>query len=154
MSLRKFIALLMLNKKILLRIALTCVSITYPVLIYCYLQDATTPPVLPLLYPVVINLVTAIVFGLSLIYPPTLIERIARRTHPDLDARGVAYTRQVTKIWFSFSLINSIVSLTTVLYGDLQLWALYNGLISYVLMGILFAGEFIVRQIRRYRNQL
>ena len=37
------------------------------------------------------------------------------------------------------------MALFNVLYGSLELWTLYNGLISYILIGILFLGEFIVR---------
>ena len=37
------------------------------------------------------------------------------------------------------------------LAGDLWSWALYTGLVAYVLMGILFAVEFVVRSWR-FRN--
>ena len=41
-------------------------------------------------YPVAISLATAATFGLSLIWPPSLVERIARITDPDLSSKGVA----------------------------------------------------------------
>lgn len=96
----------------------------------------------------------AAIFGFSLIYPPTLIEQIARRREPDLDARGVAYTRQVTKIWCMFCLLNGMVSLLTAVSGNIQVWTVYNGVISYGLMGILFVTEYGVRCYLRRQNRL
>ncbi|MBX3486593.1 MAG: hypothetical protein KF798_01660 [Candidatus Paracaedibacteraceae bacterium] len=107
----------------------------------------------PLFYPVCMNLIMAFVFGISLIYPPTIIERIARRREPDLDERGVAYTRQVTKVWFGFCLINGMISLFTAVSGNIDLWTLYNGVISYGLMGILFVGEYCVRYHLRRQSR-
>ena len=107
----------------------------------------------PLFYPVCMNLVIAFIFGGSLVYPPTIIERIARRREPNLDERGVAYTRQVTNVWFGFCLINAMISLCTVMSGNLKLWTLYNGVISYGLMGILFVGEYCVRYHLRRQSR-
>lgn len=99
----------------------------------------------PLLYPVFMSLGVALVFGNTLLYPPSMIERFARLSEPNLDAAGVLYTRKVTLIWVVFCLLNAALSLTTVLLGDLELWTLYNGCISYVLMGVLMVGEYVVR---------
>ncbi|MFT4174617.1 MAG: hypothetical protein QM639_18770 [Rhodocyclaceae bacterium] len=109
---------------------------------------------LPLkLYPVLVNAVMLCLFGLSLRYPPTLVERIARLREPDLDARGVRYTRTVTKVWCLFFIANGSISALTAVAGSDRQWALYNGLISYVLMGLLFAGEWCVRQrVRRHHG--
>jgi uncharacterized membrane protein len=87
----------------------------------------------------------AIIFGVTLLTSQSMVERIARRKEPNLDKEGVAYTRNVTKVWIGFSLCNAILSLITALYGNLSLWALYNGVISYLLMGSLFIGEYIFR---------
>jgi uncharacterized membrane protein len=50
-----------------------------------------------------------------------------------------------------FFIFNGIVAALTISASD-AVWALYNGLISYIIMGILFAGEYIVR--RHTRNNL
>jgi uncharacterized membrane protein len=97
-------------------------------------------------YPVLINLILFVLFGYSILYPPTVIERIARLREPDLPASGVAYTRKVTLVWLAFFLVNGSVALATAIHGNLALWSLYNGLIAYLLMGLLFAGEFLVRR--------
>ena len=99
----------------------------------------------PMLYPVVMSLAIASMMGLSLIYPPSMIERFARITEPNLDSDGVRYTRTATKVWLAFGLINACISLFTVVLGDRTIWVLYNGCISYILMGLLLGGEYIVR---------
>lgn len=102
---------------------------------------------LPLkLYPVLVNGLLLLLFGWSLRYPPSAIERLARLTEPDLPPSGVRYTRRVTQVWCGFFLGNGSIALYTATYSSDHWWALYNGCIAYVLMGILFAAEWLVRQ--------
>ena len=56
------------------------------------------------------------------------------------------YTRRVTQVWCGFFVFNGSLALLTALYASDGVWMLYNGLLAYVLMGILFAGEWLVRQ--------
>lgn len=101
---------------------------------------------LPLqLYPVLVNLVMLGVFGYSLIAPPSVVERIARLREPDLPAAAIAYTRRVTQVWCVFFVINGSIALTTALFASPAIWSLYNGVIAYGLMGVLFSGEYLVR---------
>ncbi|EJR0356248.1 hypothetical protein N0P71_000537 [Klebsiella quasipneumoniae] len=99
-----------------------------------------------LFYPVVVNSVMLAVFGGSLWSTMPIIERLARLRKPDLPERAVRYTRRVTQIWCAFFIINGGIALFTALYGDLSLWTAWNGMISYLLMGTLMAGEWLVRQ--------
>ncbi|MFA1654969.1 hypothetical protein ACDX31_12280 [Klebsiella quasipneumoniae] len=99
-----------------------------------------------LFYPVVVNSVMLAVFGGSLWSRMPIIERLARLREPDLPERAVRYTRRVTQIWCAFFIINGGIALFTALYGDLSLWTVWNGMISYLLMGTLMAGEWLVRQ--------
>lgn len=102
------------------------------------------------LYPVLMNLSFLGLFWSSLYAPQTVIERLARLKEPDLPAAGVRYTRKVTIVWCIFFAVNGCVAAGTVWLADEQLWLLYNGLIAYLLMGTLFAGEWLVRQrVRR-----
>jgi uncharacterized membrane protein len=98
------------------------------------------------LYPVLVNAVMLTVFAASLYWPPSAIERIARSRRPDLPPRGVAYTRRVTWVWCGFFALNGALALATALWASDRIWALYNGLIAYGLMGLLFAGEWLVRR--------
>ncbi|HGS6877768.1 TPA: hypothetical protein ACMEVV_004926 [Klebsiella quasipneumoniae subsp. quasipneumoniae] len=99
-----------------------------------------------LFYPVVVNSVMLAVFGGSLWSTMPIIERLARLREPDLPERAVRYIRRVTQIWCAFFIINGGIALFTALYGDLSLWTAWNGMISYLLMGTLMAGEWLVRQ--------
>jgi uncharacterized membrane protein len=110
---------------------------------------------LPLkLYPVLVNAVLLGVFGLSLRFPPSLIERLARLHEPDLPPSGVAYTRKVTLVWCAFFVVNGAIALATALWASDKAWALYNGLVAYLLMGALFLGEWLVRGRVRARAAL
>lgn len=99
------------------------------------------------LYPVIINLSFLSVFSYSLYYPPTIIERFARLQLPDPSTAVIIYTRQVTKIWCMFFVINGLIALYTSLFASEEIWILYNGLITYLIMGALLAGEFAYRKL-------
>lgn len=102
---------------------------------------------LPLkLYPVLVNAALLAVFAASLRHPPSVVERIARVRHGELPPQGVAYTARVTRVWCGFFVLNGAVALGTALWADDRTWALYNGLLAYVAMGLLFAGEWCVRR--------
>jgi uncharacterized membrane protein len=47
----------------------------------------------------VVNACLLGIFGLSLRYPPSVVEGLARIGYPDLSERAVAYTRRVTSAW-------------------------------------------------------
>ncbi|TXG93240.1 MAG: hypothetical protein E6R09_19410 [Rhodocyclaceae bacterium] len=103
------------------------------------------------LFPMAMNLGVLTLFARSLFSPQSMIERFARLSEPDLTPAGVRYTRRVTQVWCGFLVINAGVAFWTALYATQEVWALYNGLIAYVLMGILFAGEWLVRYFWRRR---
>ncbi len=96
-------------------------------------------------YPVAVNALLFAVFAASLWRGPSLVERMARLTEPELPPNAVAYTRKVTVVWCLFFMVNGLTSLYTALWGSLELWTLYNGLISYLFMAALFAVEWLVR---------
>lgn len=101
------------------------------------------------LYPVFMNLTMLLAFGLTLWKTPSMIERFARITDPQLDAHGVAYTRKVTWMWMGFFIINGSIALWTALHGTWLQWGVYNGAISYGMAGTLMAVEYAVRRIVR-----
>ena len=98
------------------------------------------------IYPVLVSVSLLVVFSISLYFPPTAIERIARLTDPDLSEQGILYTRKVTKVWCLFFIVNGIIAFYTSFYTSLEIWTLYNGLISYILMGCLFGSEYVYRK--------
>lgn len=100
------------------------------------------------LYPVVMVAVFLSLFAASLFRTP-LVERFAVAMGERLDERGHAYCRGVTVAWTVFLSLHLAVTVVTV-FLSLEAWALYNGCLAYVLMGLMFAGEYLVRRrIRR-----
>lgn len=99
-----------------------------------------------LYYPLVVNLLLFGLFAGSLLTRMSLIERIARWRDASLPASAVRYTRRVTQLWCVFFIVNGAISLVTCLSGDITLWATWNGLLSYICMGCLMAGEWLVRR--------
>jgi uncharacterized membrane protein len=100
-------------------------------------------------YPVLMNAMGLAVFGLSLRYGPPIIERLARLTEPELPPSGQRYTRRVTQVWTLFFAANGLVSALFAHYASWHLWTIYNGAVSYVLIGLLLAGEWLIRPRKR-----
>ena len=97
-------------------------------------------------YPAMVNLGFLILFAGSLVFPPSMVERLARIKEPNLSPEGVAYTLKVTWMWSCFFLINGSIAAITAVWAPNKVWMLYNGFVAYLLIGILFAGEWIVRR--------
>ncbi len=102
-------------------------------------------------YPVLISSFMLGLFGLSLKFGPPMAERLARLSEPQLPEIAVRYTRRVTCAWSWFFLCNGLLAAALTLWAPLSWWALYNGLIAYGLMGLLFAVEWLIRQRVRGR---
>jgi uncharacterized membrane protein len=115
-------------------------------LLYCVLLAITGQAQLLRWYPVLISALLFTAFGLSLIYGPPFIERFARMHNPNLPPAAIAYTRKVTWVWMAFFAFNGGMSLALSLWAPLRWWTLYNGVIAYVLLGLLFAIEWLCRQ--------
>lgn len=97
--------------------------------------------------PVLINLALLAQFALSLRGVP-LVERFARLTETSLSDAQIAYCRTVTKVWCGFFVVNGATAGLLALMAPLAWWALYTGILSYVLMGTLFTIEYVVRKAR------
>ena len=104
------------------------------------------------LYPVLMNLIFLLTFGSTVFLPPNICFRFAcladknlRTSH--ISRRVERYCVGVTLVWCAFFTLNGLAALYTVFSKDDKIWSVYNGGISYGLMGILFAAEFIVRMV-------
>ncbi|SSW69242.1 hypothetical protein [Achromobacter agilis] len=96
-------------------------------------------------YPVLVNGMMLAIFGASLKAGRPVIEQLARLRHPDLPPEGVRYTRNVTRVWCAFFALNGAMAAALAAWAPWSWWVAYNGAISYGLMGLLFAGERILR---------
>ena len=104
------------------------------------------------LYPVAMNGIFLFTFGYTLFFPPNICFRFACLGDKTLSASLVSgrverYCKKVTVIWCVFFILNAIAALVTVFSKSDTLWSVYNGGISYGLMGTLFAIEFLVRKV-------
>ena len=99
------------------------------------------------IYPVLMNAMIGLGFALSLRTTP-LITVFAQKMHYNMTDEVINYTRKATVAWAIFMFFNMLCSLITVFMSDF-VWTIYNGLISYLLIGLMFMGEFIVRQRRQ-----
>ena len=110
------------------------------------------------LYSVVISVTLLSVFGSTLIFEPNMCFRLATMT--DKKIIGSSYEQQVNKyckkvtiVWCAFFVINGSIAAFTALYNfgseelNNKIWSIYNGGISYVLMGLLFIVELFIRKI-------
>ena len=105
-----------------------------------------------LLTPVVINATLLFTFSLTLLRGPNMIARFAALSEPVMTSAIIAYCRKVTIIWCLFFLMNGLIATYTVFYASKEYWTLYNGLISYILIGTLLAGEWLVRRKVKQRK--
>jgi uncharacterized membrane protein len=101
---------------------------------------------LPLkLYPVLVNAALLAGFAYSLTTPMSAVERMARLRGDDFPPLAQAYMRKVTQVWCGFFVFNGAVAFATALWASEAVWSLYTGVISYVLMAVLFGAEYLVR---------
>ena len=100
------------------------------------------------LYPVLMNASVCAIFALSLRKTPLVTQFAQKMRHEPLNKETVIYTCQVTKAWAIFMFANTLISLATVFMTN-EIWALYNGFISYVLIGTMMLTEYIVRRGKR-----
>lgn len=110
---------------------------------------SNTQNITTMLYPCFINLGLCLAFAWSM-RKESMITRFARLEHslkklPDLSQEEVKYTRILTKVWIGFFVFNFCVCLVLALWNMQTIWTFYSGIGSYILMGILFLGERVLR---------
>jgi uncharacterized membrane protein len=118
----------------------------------CVLSAFLNSNIFILYLPCFISVILLASFGYSLLYPPTTVETFARILVSELSPEEIIYCRRVTMIWILFFLLNGTTALYTACCTSLALWSLYNGLIAYIVMGLLFGAELSYRswRFRRY----
>lgn len=107
----------------------------------------TRDPRLLQLLPVFVNLYLLASFGSTLFFGPPMVERFARAIEGDLPAFTLPYCRKVTILWCVFFAVNAALIGILALYGSLEWWALYTGLVFYLVLAALQVLEFVVRKL-------
>ncbi len=95
-------------------------------------------------YPVIVNFVLFCIFFGSTFSEETVIQKMAKLMEPNIKPKALEYTRRLTYIWSIFMLANFFISLATVFMSE-KVWAIYNGFLSYMLVGGFFIIEYMVR---------
>lgn len=101
-----------------------------------------------LAYPALVNLVLLSQFAWTLHAPPPMVERFARLQADDLNSGELRYCRSVTLVWCGFFFTNGLAAALLAAWGSREWWVLYTGFVAYVLMGLLFSAEYVVRKAR------
>ena len=116
-----------------------CFSIC--IIILCYVKKIMILKI----YPPCCNLFYFLLFFVSLFTKETVVQKIAKVLEGELSDEMMIYTRKLTYIWCIFTFFNFLISVATIFLSD-KIWVLYNGCISYIIMGIIFVSEFIYRK--------
>lgn len=98
-----------------------------------------------LYYPVIVSAAMFLLFFYSLLFPPSMIEKVTRLIEKDLSRLAIDYTRKVTIVWAIFFFCNGLVAFYTAMFCDYKTWALYNGFISYAVIAMIFMIEYPFR---------
>ncbi|PIE45706.1 MAG: hypothetical protein CSA44_01790 [Gammaproteobacteria bacterium] len=98
------------------------------------------------IYPLLINIGLFTIFSYSLRSEQSIIERFALLYEKNITTTKRAYMRNITRIWCLFFVINFFISAFTWLAMSTTAWAIYNGIVSYVLIGVLLTGEYLYRR--------
>ena len=100
------------------------------------------------LLPILIQLMLMHFFGRTLVQGPTLIERFVRMEFPEFPSGIIVYCRQLTWLWTGFFAFNAVICATLAVWAPDAWWALYNGVIIFILIGVLMIGEYIWRHFK------
>ena len=103
-------------------------------------------------YPLLMNILLLSAFGSTLFFPPNMIFRFAALQDKSIkgslgEKKVSAYCRTVTLVWCGFFVLNGSIAAWTIFSGSDIVWSVYNGGISYIMIGTLFAGEYAIRKV-------
>jgi uncharacterized membrane protein len=92
------------------------------------------------------QLILAFLFGSTLVGDrEPLVAQFARLVHGELPAGGARYCRGVTIAWTAFFCVLFTLSCALYLGGFLAAWSLLANILSPILVGTMFAVEYVVR---------
>lgn len=101
------------------------------------------------LIPIFIQLSLMNFFGKTLFEGkgPSLVERFASLDFPDIPPVLSRYCRYVTMMWTGFFAFNVAACIGLALFAPVSWWALYTGVMIFLLSGVLMVGEYIWRHL-------
>lgn len=105
-------------------------------------------PVYLMQLPVLISIFLAVTFAVTLFRPPSMIERYALMVDSELSPAERRHCLITTYVWLVFLVMNASTAEVLALSGRPDWWAMYSGFLAYILMGLMFAGEYVIRKAR------
>lgn len=123
-------------------IAAGVLSLVIGILGYTYARAMIVIP------PILIFTSLMLLFGYSLRTGATpVITRFAELILGEVAPDVRAYTRKATIAWMLFFMGMLSCALVLGLWAPLELWSWFTNVIAYVLIGVMFVGEFLVRRL-------
>jgi uncharacterized membrane protein len=119
-------------------------------------------------YPLLVNIGWLAVFGFSLLFPPSFVFEIAvflDKSVKDADVEKPLrrFCKSATVVWCVFFAFDALFAWFTI-FGPLvngldkrhsdMLWTVYNGAVTYLLMGVIFIIQFVMvkRRMKKIRT--
>jgi uncharacterized membrane protein len=139
-------AFVFVSPLILFSIGIVCLFTTF------FIDSEALSKTIFKIYPALADLVYLTIFGTSLVIPPTIVYSFINIFDKKLNDHletvyFMEYCRKCTIYWCVFFIFDFIVSLITAIIDSDLVWGIYNGGITYVLMGLLFVGEYVIIKI-------
>lgn len=140
------IYLLQAFKATSLKTKLYKIMVSIGLLLGCFYLQTITAKVLPVL----IQLMLMIYFGRTLLKGkgPSFIESFVLLEFPQSPPSMRVYFRQLTILWTGFFAFNAAMCVALAVWGNDKWWALFNGVIIYLMIGVLVTGEYVYRHFR------
>ena len=107
------------------------------------------------LLPVLIYCALLVVFATTLRPGRVpLISHFAQMEQGELSAELRTYTRRLTVIWCAFFAVMAGLAMGLAAWAPVQIWSLHTFFFSYLLIAMLFLGEYVYRRWRypHYRH--
>jgi uncharacterized membrane protein len=103
-----------------------------------------------LFYPALVNFCLCAVFTNSLWHEESLLLRIVRARGAVISEYTPQYLFRLTALWAVFFALNGMIALWTSTVS-MEVWTLYNGLISYFIIAALIGAELLFRTYYKKR---
>ena len=103
--------------------------------------------------PVLVKALRLVLFAGSLSSKEPLLIRVVRARGTPVGEHATRYLTRLTAIWAGFFLLNGLVSVWTTT-SSIEIWTIYNGVISYLIIGVLASIEWIYRGYFKKRHEI
>ena len=109
-------------------------------------------PIVIKMYPALADIAYLTIMATSFFFPPPLAfyfidifdKSIKTKIPKEVFDR---YCTKASVVWCVYFIVDAIIAVITVYYSSELFWGIYNGGITYVIMGMIFAGEFIILKV-------